>query len=116
METLPRDVLMELYLYLDDIDLTRACQSSKTINIRTCQNNIFWLRRISVMFPDTVIDRRYRNFKEYYVILKYGNGNPVILLQRGIDRHNINWIRLASKYLRMGLMYQKKNKLNEFFK
>ena len=89
LSRLPIDVLMELYLYLDDIDLARACRTNKTINRRICQNNIFWFNRIMSKFPELSVEDirenlgNYENYKQYYIdltnILKKNNINQILI-------------------------------------
>lgn len=64
METLPKDVLIEMALNLSPPDLISFCASSKTQNKIICQSETFWRRKLQKDYPEEFL-----NF--------YQTGNPI---------------------------------------
>ena len=65
METLPKDVAIEMALNLSPPDLINFCAASKIQN-RVCNSNDFWRRKIHKDYPET-IGQVIENPKEFYI-------------------------------------------------
>ena len=52
MESLPKDVAIEIALNLSPADLIRFCSASKAQN-RICNSNDFWRRKLNKDYPET---------------------------------------------------------------
>ena len=55
METLPKDVAIEMALNLSPPDLISFCSSSKTQN-RICNSNDFWRRKLEKDYPEELFE------------------------------------------------------------
>ena len=53
METLPKDVAIEMALNLSPADLIRFCSASKAQN-RICNSNDFWRRKLKKDYPEVL--------------------------------------------------------------
>ena len=53
MESLPKDVAIEMALNLSPPDLVRLCSASKAQN-RICNSNDFWRRKLEKDYPEEV--------------------------------------------------------------
>ena len=67
METLPKDVAIEMALNLSPADLIRFCSASKAQN-RICNSNDFWRRKLEKDYPEVLKSKDViANPKELYI-------------------------------------------------
>ena len=67
MESLPKDVVIEMALNLSPVDLIRFCSASKAQN-RICNSNDFWRRKLDKDYPgDFAAGTILTNPKELYI-------------------------------------------------
>jgi hypothetical protein len=65
LESLPKDLLIELSLELPISDIFKLCQSSNKFNSLICNSNIFWQKRILKDFNELVnLNEAKRIYKE----------------------------------------------------
>ena len=66
METLPKDVAIEMALNLSPADVIRFCSASKAQN-RICNSRDFWRRKLEKDYPEVLKSEDIENPKELYI-------------------------------------------------
>lgn len=78
METIPRDILIQIALDLNYIDILRWCVSNKYVNEKVCKNQDFWKKMLYRDYP--FIPRfESNNFKKLYKLLRETIVSPNII-------------------------------------
>lgn len=70
------DELFEMVLLLPDLTLINLCKSNRYLNRMLCENNIFWMNKVSRKHGVKILRNKPNNqtWKEYYIYLNtYGH-------------------------------------------
>ena len=69
METIPKDVLIQMALELDYIDILSWCVSNKYVNEKVCKNQDFWKKMLYKDYPFIPRFNSY-DFRKLYKLLR----------------------------------------------
>ena len=70
METLPKDVTVEIALHLKPADIVRFCAGNKKIAQRVCDSKDFWRRKLAQDYPEEMKELKgviINNPKDVYI-------------------------------------------------
>ena len=87
MDKLPKDVVAEIAMELNNIDIIRLCKSNKKFNQNVCENESFWLNKILKEYPQVKNFKKIGNtYREIYQNL-YLAEKKEIFIEINIESH-----------------------------
>ena len=92
IDSLPKDILIEIAIELDLSDIVNWCQLNKRINSLTGQNETFWMRKFIHDYGNNPKNSDL-TWKEFYKLVTVTNPND--LLWKGVEENILSYVAIG---------------------